>query len=263
MASFYWEFGASPALALISGPQAKDWDRDCPWGAGRQEEIYTQVANEAVRQKAPGCRFELDLAGGVITIFQKEDPGRRPKHDRRPTSGLDAVAELPDDEVEELIELLVLEGMNGSAVEALGQIDHPRAQALVEEASRDRLSVDVRLAAAEALEARGHIPDLEPVLTREIRALVRPTDGLRRALRLAEAFPTPAVKQALLWASWNATECAPECARLLLTLVRGREAPESMSALLPKLGLHNSFFDRQAAFDALCREVGMTLDDAG
>lgn len=30
--------------------------------------------------------------------------------------------------------------------------------------------------------------------------------------------------------------------------------------MLGKLGLHNSYFDRKAAFEALCQRVGMTLD---
>ena len=42
--------------------------------------------------------------------------------------------------------------------------------------------------------------------------------GLARAMRLAERHPSDTVKRALLWASYNATECAPHCAALLLTL---------------------------------------------
>jgi hypothetical protein len=258
-ASFSWEFGGSPALAVISGPTSREWDRACPWATGRQAEVYQHVAAEVVRQKAPGCRFEVDLAAGAITLFEREAPGRP---GRRGKKSSDPLAGIPEADVEELIELLLLEGMTGGAVDGLGQIDHPRARALVDEALRDHLSVDVRLAAAEALHARGALPDLEPVLTREIRALNLPADGLRRALRLAEASPTPGVKQALLWASWNATECAPNCARLLLRLVLGPEMPEELSAVLPRLGLHSSYFDRKAAFDALCRGVGMTLGPA-
>ena len=118
----------------------------------------------------------------------------------------------------------------------------------------------MRLAAAEGLHARGTLPDLEPVLTRELRLLNRRTDGLARALRLAEAHPTPAVRQALLWASWNQTECAADCARLLLKLVGGPEATAGMAAVLAGLELHTSFFERKAAFDALLRRTAMTLD---
>jgi hypothetical protein len=33
-----------------------------------------------------------------------------------------------------------------------------------------------------------------------------------------------------------------------------------MAQMLEKLGLHNSYFDRSAAFQALCRKVRMELD---
>ena len=49
-AEFYWEFGSSPALAIITGPKAQDWDRVCPWAAGRQAEIFEHVAKEVIRQ---------------------------------------------------------------------------------------------------------------------------------------------------------------------------------------------------------------------
>ena len=258
-ASFSWEFASPPALAFISGPKASEWERACPWARDRQAEIYAHVAREVVRQKAPDCRFEIDLPGGVITVIQRQTAA--PSSTKRRTSVADPLAAIPEADVEQLIELLLLEGRTGGAVEGLGQIDHPRARALVREAFQDRLSVDVRLAAAAALHERGELPDLESVLVREVRALNAPWDGLRRALRLAEIHPTPAVKQALLWASWNATECAPDCARLLLRLMLGREVPEAALAALPKLGLHNSYFDRKAAFDLLCNSVGMTLSD--
>src|SRR5262249_41352729 len=115
-------------------------------------------------------------------------------------------------------------------------------------------------AAAEALHARGTVPDLGPVITRELRMLNRRSDGLARALRLAAAHPTPAVKQALLWASWNQTECSLDCARLLVDIAGGKEAVAAMGPRLEGLGFHRSFFERKAAFEALCETVGMTLD---
>jgi hypothetical protein len=170
------------------------------------------------------------------------------------------VGELADDELEQLIDLMLRDEMSGPIVDGLAQIDHPKARAAVDEASRHHLSVDIRLAAAEALQARGALADLEPVLIRELKMLNRRADGLARALRLAEAHPTPAVKQALLWATWNQTECAPDCARLLLKLVGGARAVEAMADVLPGLDLHTSFFQRKAAFEALCQKMGMTLD---
>jgi hypothetical protein len=179
--SFDWEFALSPALAIITGPRANDWDRLCPWASGRQAEIYDQVAREVVRQKASGHRHEIDLAAGLITILERGEA-------RPAASGHDPLAALGGGELEELIALILRDGMSGPTVDALAQIDHPRSNAAVEEASRHHLSVDVRLAAAEALHARGRLADLDPVLTREIRMLDRPADGLARALRL-EAGP--------------------------------------------------------------------------
>jgi hypothetical protein len=257
---FSWEFAISPALAIINGPTAREWERLGGWAAGRQEEIFQHVAGEVIRQKASGHTVDLDLEAGTITVLESAPPKGRKPRGSAPGGPLDAVGELAESEIEELIDLILRDGMSGPTVDALAQIDHPRAHSAVEEASHHHLSVDVRLAAAEALHARGKLADLEPVLTRELRLLNRRTDGLARALRLAEAYPTPAVKQALLWSSWNQTECATDCARLLLKLALGPGALESMADVLPGLGLHTSFFQRKAAFDALCQKLGMTLD---
>src|SRR5262249_15764380 len=106
--------------------------------------------------------------------------------------------------------------------------------------------------------------DLDSILAREIRNLSRAKDGLQRALRLAERHPSETVRQALLWASYNATECAPRCAGLLLRLAGPGKAPfpQPLTPLPPKLDLPKSEFDRKAAFDELCRRVGMRLDHA-
>jgi hypothetical protein len=264
-ASFDWEFALPPALALVSGPGAKLWDRRYPWAAGRQGEVYEVVAREVVRQEAPGCRFKLDLEEGVITVLLPPRPKslrRRPTAKPRHTE-LEEIAELSKEDRKRLINALIAEGMTGPVVEALGSIDEPDARAAVDEASRDHLSVDIRLAAAEVMHTQGRLKDLETVLAREIRMLNEPRDGLARALRLASLHPTETVKQALLWASWNTTDCAPECARLLLTLTGTAREPLStkVEAMLGKLGLHNSYFDRKAAFDALCQQLGMKLAD--
>ena len=258
---FSWEFAVSPALAVINGPTAREWDRLGGWASGRQEEIFQHVAGEVIRHKASGHTADIDLVAGTITVLEssrREERKRRGSSSRGPVDVLGG--ELAEGEVEELIALILREEMSGPTVDALAQIDHPTAHAAIDEASRHHLSVDVRLAAAEALHARGALADLEPVLIRELRTLNRRTDGLARALRLAEAHPTPAVKQALLWASWNQTECSADCARLLVRLVAGPGAVEMMADVLRGLELHTSFFQRKAAFDALCRKIQMTLD---
>jgi hypothetical protein len=67
--AFDWEFAMSPALALAWGPARADWDKRCPWAAGRQASIYELVGSEVVRQQAPGGVFECDLDRGELTIF--------------------------------------------------------------------------------------------------------------------------------------------------------------------------------------------------
>ncbi|HEY1906658.1 MAG TPA: hypothetical protein VGG91_11490 [Myxococcaceae bacterium] len=254
--SFDWEFAMSPALAVITGPAGRDWDRACPWARGRQAEIFDHVAGEVIRQKASGCTPEIDLDAGTITLLE----ARRGATSRKPRGPLDPLGELAEGELEQLIGLILQDGISGPTVDALAQIDHPRARAAVDEAARDHLSVDARLAAAEALHARGTVAELEPVITRELRVLNRRSEGLARALRLAAAHPSPAVKQALLWASWNQTECSADCARLLVDIVGGKEAVAAMGPQLEGLGFHRSFFERKAAFDTLCQTLAMTLE---
>jgi len=237
-ASFDWEFASPPALALVFGPKSEAWDRRYPWAGGRQAEIFDFVASEVVRQKAAGAGIEIDLEGGIISVFSP----REPKPSRSPRK-------IPKPPAEEPHHV------------ALGQIDTPDARAEVDAAFRDHLSADRRLAAAEIMHSQGRLPNLENFLATEIRNLDRPANGLERALRMAELHPTDEVKHALLYASYNATECAPQCARLLLLLSGSAKEPfdGNLQDMLRKLDLHNSYFDRKAAFDQLCRIVGMTL----
>ncbi len=135
-----------------------------------------------------------------------------------------------------------------------------RSAAAAEELRR-HTSVDARLAAAEAT---NDVATIGAVLAREIRRLSRPEDGLERAMRLAAAHPTEEVRQALLWASYNATACAPRCAEMLLTLTGTASDPRDrdVQSILGRLGKHSSDFDRSEAFAALSRRVGMVLDQS-
>lgn len=121
------------------------------------------------------------------------------------------------------------------------------------EEARLRASVDARLAVAES---SGDEAVIEAALAREIRKLSEPRDGLDRAMRLAAIFPTNAVRQALLWSSYNATECAPRCAETLMTLAGVSPQP----SILSRLGRHVSDIDRSDAFSDLTRLLGMTID---
>ncbi|MFB3920709.1 MAG: hypothetical protein ACE145_03260 [Terriglobia bacterium] len=291
---FGWEFALSPALALIFGPTAQVWASAHPWAAMRQAEIYETVGEEVVRQKAPGCAFKVNLDEGVIEILteQPKKPARRarakkgvtapvaPKHSEAfeqflasvvpiwehwrddQTYDVAAIAKMKSDERQEAFSLLTSRDVTWREVEALAAIDTPEARAAVDRALEDHLSIDTRLAAAEVMHRDGRLPDMDGFLARQIRQLYQPRNGLERTLRLAAQHPSETVKQALLWASYNQTECAPSCARLLLDLTGAAKEPfdAATEQMLEKLGLHNSYFDRQAAFEELCRRVGMKFD---
>ena len=83
-------------------------------------------------------------------------------------------------------------------------------------------------------------------------------------MRLAAAHPTEAIRQALLWASYNATECAPRCAEVLLTLSNAAPVPldRDTQAILARLGRHASDIERSEAFAELSHHVGMVLDQS-
>lgn len=292
--TFGWEFAMPPALALIFGPTSQIWDSAHPWAAGRQREIFELVGAEIVRQKAPGYYFDYDVESGLMSILKRSEEARTkgfrskkrrtaatvPKHSKayekflasvvpiweqwqeNQTYDVSGIAKMTAEERDEVVSLLTGRDATWREVDALAVIDTPAARAAVDEASQHHLSIDARLAAGEAMHQQGRLPDIDTFLARQLHLLYQPSNGLQRALRLAENHPSETVKQALLWASYNQTECAPECAKLLLALTGAAKEPfdADVKQMLEKLGLHNSYFDRKAAFDDLCRRVKMELD---
>ena len=55
-------------VAIIECPDFSDWDQTYPWAAGRRLEVMERVAGEAIRQKAPRCRADLDPRSGCIRL---------------------------------------------------------------------------------------------------------------------------------------------------------------------------------------------------
>lgn len=265
---FFWEFALSPALVLVEGPSALRWD------GGRQAEIYDFVASEIVRQKAVGRAYEIDLENGIITIFERlaSQPrvsagspalaGVRAAMAKEEQYDLLALAALDPAERVPVVSLLANRDLTWREVEALAAIDDPTARAAVDRALCHHLSIDTRLAAAEAMYRQGRLADFDRFIARELRQLSRTEDGMERALRLAASQPSERVRQALLWASYNTTNCAPHCAALLLTLAGVAREPFDATerAMLSDLGLNNSSRTRQAAFAALSGLVRMALD---
>jgi hypothetical protein len=280
--TFDWDFAMSPALALLWGPKQAGWDEALPWAAGRQREIFEFVGADVVRQKASGGSYEYNLVTGDLTIL--DVGGRQPiapsdelsvpyqqfmqdvlppweQMDGKTGYDLALLQQMTREEQLLVVETLTHREVGWQEVEALAVLDDPAASAAVDAASRHHLSADARLAAADAMHRAGRLPEFERFLAREIRRLNQPSNGLERALMLAAQHPSVEVRQALLWASYNATLCAPPCAAQLLTM-NGVVAPfdENVTAVLGDLGLHVNSFKRDAAFAKLSALVGMTLD---
>ncbi|HSV13415.1 MAG TPA: hypothetical protein VLI90_04105 [Tepidisphaeraceae bacterium] len=179
------------------------------------------------------------------------------------TYDVSAIAEMNDVERTEIVQLLGHRGtMSWREVQVLSAIDTPEARAAVDAASNDHLSPTTRLTAGAAMHAAGRLPEFELFLAKQIRSLSKKSDGMDRALELARQQPTETIKQALLWASWNQTECAPPCAATLCVLSGRASGPDdpALAPMLQKLGVHNSYFDRKKAFEELSKLVGMELD---
>lgn len=174
---------------------------------------------------------------------------------------LAALRELEPWEVPELVRLLRERSMAWREVEALAALSGAaEAELALTEATRDPHSVDVRLAAAEALNRQGRLDrPLAEVVADEIRNLATISDGLVRALRLAEQHPTEGVRRALLRASRHRTECAMHCAALLCFLCGVAKEPFDweLRPLFLQLNPGVSEVEREAAFAELCRVVGM------
>jgi hypothetical protein len=68
--SFYWEFGGGDVVAIVQVGTADAWRTSAPWAVDRRGEILSYVAAEVVRQKAPGCRADIDDRGGCIYLRQ-------------------------------------------------------------------------------------------------------------------------------------------------------------------------------------------------
>lgn len=66
--SGWWEFAGGDAIALVSMGSASEWKHGHPWAVAQRAAILRFVGEEVVRQKASGCRAEIDEEGGWITI---------------------------------------------------------------------------------------------------------------------------------------------------------------------------------------------------
>ena len=66
--SFYWEFGGGDIVAIVHIGKVAAWSRQHPWAVDRYTEISRRVIGEVIRQRAPGCKAEVDEEGGYLYL---------------------------------------------------------------------------------------------------------------------------------------------------------------------------------------------------
>lgn len=64
----WWEFAGGDAVAIVHIGSASEWQHGHPWAVAQRAGIMRFVADEVIRQKAGGCRADIDEDGGWITI---------------------------------------------------------------------------------------------------------------------------------------------------------------------------------------------------
>lgn len=66
--SGWWEFAGGDAVAIVSMGSASEWQQRHPWAMEHRAGILRFIGEEVVRQKAGGCKAEIDTEGGWIEI---------------------------------------------------------------------------------------------------------------------------------------------------------------------------------------------------
>lgn len=64
----YQEFGGASVVAIVSMGSVEDWRSRHPWALDRRMQILQYIADEVIRQKAPGCSADINEASGDIVL---------------------------------------------------------------------------------------------------------------------------------------------------------------------------------------------------
>jgi len=68
---FYWEYGGSDIIIIVRFDQPDKFALKYPWAVKRKREILERMAQELIRQQAPGCTAKIDERNICIEIRQK------------------------------------------------------------------------------------------------------------------------------------------------------------------------------------------------
>jgi hypothetical protein len=163
----------------------------------------------------------------------------------------------PDEHAEIVRRLGARRQQDWRDVDVYHAVGTPEALKFLQRCLTDR-TAGTRIAAAERLQERGLMPDLDDFLANELRH-VGIVDGMVVALRLAFKYPSETVKIALLEGSKSRKEVGPHYAAALcyITGVTNSDFEMSMRPFFLRFGDHNSAKDRAAAYLELCRMTGL------
>jgi hypothetical protein len=68
--SGWWEFAGGDAIAIANMGGAAEWERSYPWAVAERSSILGLIAQEMIRQKASGCRANIDEESGFFEIVR-------------------------------------------------------------------------------------------------------------------------------------------------------------------------------------------------
>jgi hypothetical protein len=120
---------------------------------------------------------------------------------------LDALRNLSIDEKEKVVDILIKHGINDwRDIDALAEIGSEKALSAIKKAFQSN-RYEVRIKAIESLLEKKIVSEkeIETVLVETI-PLVSILNGQTFTLRLAEKYPTPAIKRVLLWCALNGND---------------------------------------------------------
>ena len=66
----YWEYGGGETIAIVRVEEPEKLGARFPWAVGREQVILERIAQELVRQQAPGSVVEIDARD--LTIYVRE-----------------------------------------------------------------------------------------------------------------------------------------------------------------------------------------------
>jgi len=67
----YWEYGGGDVIVIVRFDEPDKFALRHPWAVERKREILERVAQELIRQQAPGCRSEIDEQSLCIYVRER------------------------------------------------------------------------------------------------------------------------------------------------------------------------------------------------